>query len=265
LLGYPSQALQRSHEAITLARELSHAYSLVLALTWGAECHQYRREGQAAQERAEAAIAFATEQGFAEYLARGTILRGWALAEQGQGETAIAQMRQGLAALQATGTETHQFYYLALLAKAYGAGAQAEEGLTVLAEALAALERTGERAHVPELYRIKGELLLNAVCGVQHAELAEECFQQALAVARRQQARSWELRAALSLSRLWQQQGKRDSCWHRSTGGSPRGLTPPTCRRLGRYSMNWCERHTHAPMAVTPLENGDTTMPDNLE
>jgi predicted ATPase len=118
-------------------------------------------------------------------------------------------MRRGLAALQATGTETHQFYYLALLAKAYGTGAQAEEGLTVLAEALAALERTGERAHVPELYRIKGELLLNAVCGVQHAELAEECFQQALAIARRQQARSWELRAALSLSRLWQQQGKR--------------------------------------------------------
>ncbi len=93
LLGYPNQALQRSHEAIRLAQELSHAYSLALALYWTAVCHQYRREGQAAHERVEAAIALSTEQGFASYLARGTLLRGWVLAAQGQGEVGIVQMR----------------------------------------------------------------------------------------------------------------------------------------------------------------------------
>jgi predicted ATPase len=201
LLGYPSQALQRSHEALTLARELSHAYSLVLALSFAAELHQFRREGPAAQERADVVIALATEYGFAQYLARGTILRGWALVEQGQGEAGIAQMRQGLAAHQATGAEAHRGY-LALLAEAYGKGGQAEEGLTILAEALAAVEKTGGRGYEAEMYRLKGELLLRQA--VPDAPQAEACFQQALAIARRQQAKSLELRAALSLARLWQ-------------------------------------------------------------
>jgi predicted ATPase len=205
--GYPSQALQRSREAIALAQELSHSYSLALALSWTAVCHQYRREGQAAQERAEAGIALATEQGFAEYLARGTILRGWALAEQGQNEAGIAQMRQGLGAHQATGTGVSRPHYLALLAEAYGKGGQTEEGLRVLAEALAQVDHTGERYYEEEVYRLKGELLLRQA--VPDAPQAEVCFQQALAVARRQQAKSWELRAARSLARLWQQQGKR--------------------------------------------------------
>jgi predicted ATPase len=205
-LGYSSQALQKSHEAITLARELSHAYSLVLALTWGAECHRFRREGHAAQERAEAAIALCTEQEFAQYLATGTILHGWALAEQGQHEAGIAQMRQGIAAHQATGAAVG-LQHLGLLAEAYGRGGQAEEGLTILAEALATVEKTGQRTHEPELHRIKGVLLLRQA--VPDAFQAEACFQHALVVARRQQARSWELRTALSLSRLWQQHGKR--------------------------------------------------------
>jgi hypothetical protein len=128
LLGYPSQAMQRSYEAITLAQELSHAYSLVNALHWAALCHAYCREGPAAQARAEASIALSTEQGFAQYLAEGTILRGWALAAQGQGEAGIAQTRQGLAALRATGREEGRPYYLALLAEAYSKEGQAEEG-----------------------------------------------------------------------------------------------------------------------------------------
>jgi class 3 adenylate cyclase/predicted ATPase len=207
LLGYPSQALQRSHEAITLAQELSHAYSLVLALSFAARLHQCRREGQAAQERAEATIALATEQGFAQSLAVGTSLRGWALVEQGQRETGIAQMRQGIAALQATGAEAHRLYFLALLAEAHGKVGQAEEGLTVLAEALAAMEKAGQRPHEPELHRLKGELLLRQA--VPDTPQAEAGFQEALTVARQQQAKSLELRAAMSLSRLWQQQGKR--------------------------------------------------------
>jgi predicted ATPase len=205
-LGYPSQALQKSREAITLARELSHSYSLALALYVAAELHRYRREAEIAHERAEAAMALGTEHGFAQILARGTILRGWALVEQGQGEAGIAQMRQGIAAHQATGAEVG-LQHLALLAEAYGNGGQAEEGLTVLAEALAAVERTEQRVHAPELHRLKGVLRRRQT--IPDAPQAEACFQQALAVARRQQAKSWELRTALSLSRLWQQQGKR--------------------------------------------------------
>jgi predicted ATPase len=205
-LGYPSQALQKSHEAVTLAQELSHAYSLVLALSFAARLHQCRREGQAAQDRVEAAIALCTEQGFAQYFARGTILRGWILAEQGQNEAGIAQMRQGIAAYQATGAEG-EARNLALLAEAYGNIGQAEEGLTVLTEALAVREKTGARNSEVELYRIKGELLLRQA--VPSAPQAEACFKQALDIAHRQQAKSLELRVAMSLSRLWQQQGKR--------------------------------------------------------
>jgi predicted ATPase len=129
---------------------------------------------------------------------------------QGQAEEGMTQLRQGLAAWQATGARGAGPYYLAWLAEAYGKGGQAEEGLRVLPEALALVNAGGERRHEAELYRLKGELLLHAECGVQHAALsAEECFQQALTVARHQQAKSLELRAATSLARLWQRQGKR--------------------------------------------------------
>jgi predicted ATPase len=137
----------------------------------------------------------------------GTVLRGRALAAQGQGEEGIAQIRQGMAAWQATGQELGRPYCLALLAEAYGKVGQAEEGLTILAEALIAMAISGQRDYEAELLRIKGELLLRQA--VPDAPQAEACFQQALAVARRRQEKSLELRAAMSLSRLWQQQGKR--------------------------------------------------------
>ncbi len=206
-LGYPDQALQQSHAALTLAQELAHPFSLVYALCFASKLSQLRQEAQAAQERATAAMVLCTEQGFVLYLARGTILRGWALAEQGQGEEGRAQMHQGLAAYQATGSEVFRPSYLACLAEAYGKAGQAEEGLTMLAEALTVVHKTGERFYEAELYRLKGELLLAR--SAAHQMEAETCFRQALDVERRQQAKSWELRAALSLSRLWQQQGKR--------------------------------------------------------
>jgi len=206
-LGYPDQALRRIHEALTLAQELSHPFSLAFALAFAAWLHQLRREGQAAQERAAAAIALSTDQGFPFWVAWGTILRGSALAEQGQRAEGIAQMRQGIAAWRATGAELQRPYYLALLAEAYGKAGQAEEGLSVLAEALTAVHKTGERQHEAELHRLKGELLL-ALSAEKHAE-AETCLHQALDIARHQQAKSLELRAATSLSRLWQHQGKR--------------------------------------------------------
>jgi predicted ATPase len=207
LLGYPDQALQGMQNALALAHELSHPFSLVYALTYAARVHQLRREGPEAQAQTEAAMALATAQRFAQWLAQATILRGWALAEQGQGEEGIAQMRQGLATYGTTGAQVLRPYFLAMLARAYGTGGQAEEGRTALAEALAAVDKTGERLYEAELYRLQGEWLL-ARSWEHHAE-AEACFRHALDLARGQQARSLELRAAMSLARLWRQQGKR--------------------------------------------------------
>jgi predicted ATPase len=158
LLGYPDQALQRSHEALTLAQELSHPFSLTAALTLAAVLHQYRCEGPLTQERAEAAITLSTEQGFP--LMYEAILLGWALAEQGQAGEGIAQIRQGLTTYRATGAEFARSYFLALLAEAYGKGGRAEEGLTALAEALTVVDKNDERFWEAELYRLKGELLL---------------------------------------------------------------------------------------------------------
>jgi predicted ATPase len=173
---------------------------------------------QAVQARAEAALALATEQGFAVLLAQGTTLRGWALVEQGQREEGIARIGQGLTAYQATGTEAHRPPNLANLAEAYGKVGRVEEGLNALAEALAVVDRTEERYYEAELYRLKGQLTLQKfqVSGsksqVENSpeSEAEECFLKAIEIARKQQAKSLELRAVMSLSKLWQQQGKRD-------------------------------------------------------
>jgi TOMM system kinase/cyclase fusion protein len=207
LLGAPDQALQRSREALTLAQEVAHPLSLAYALFFAAWLHQLRREESLAQARVEAVISLAAEHGFVHWGALGTILQGAVRATQGQGEEGIAQIRQGLGVFQATGARGVVSLLLALLAEAYGQDGQAEEGLRVLAEALAIVEHTGERRHEAELYRLKGELLLTR--STDHAAEAEACFRRALDVARRQQAKSWELRAAMSLARLWQRQSKR--------------------------------------------------------
>jgi TOMM system kinase/cyclase fusion protein len=215
-LGYAEAAQQRGQAALTLAQELVHPFSLVVALGMTTMGQQCRRDIPGTQAQAEAALTLATEQGSPYWIAGGAMLRGWALAAQGQAEEGIAQIRQGLTAYRATGAELVRPYYLALLAEAYGQGGQAEAGLAVLAEALAAVEKTGERWCEAELYRLKGELLLQSGGQVRESgvsnpqsETAEICFHQALELARCQQAKSWELRAAVSLSRLWQRQGKR--------------------------------------------------------
>jgi predicted ATPase len=222
-LGYPDQALERSHEAIALARELSHPFSLAVALDLASWFHQFRREWQAVQEQAEAAITLSTDHGFSYWLAVGTILRGWARAEQGYGEEGLGQMRQGLAACRPTRAELAWPHWLALLADVYEKRGQTQEGLATVTEALARVEKTGERWYEAELHRLKGELTLrqfqvssskfqvaNPQSPIPNPQAdAEACFLKAIDVSRKQQAKSLELRAAMSLARLWRQQGKR--------------------------------------------------------
>jgi predicted ATPase len=206
ILGCPDQALTRNQEMLTYAQASSDAFRLAQALFNPVVLHRHRREAAAVQEHAEAALAIATEQGFGHLVPFATFNRGWALAAQGQREAGMAQMRQGLAALHTMGNRLALSELLALLAEAYGQSGQAEAGLRLLAEALAHVEYTSERLYEAEVYRIKGELLLQQT--VPDVPQADACFQQALAVARRQQAKSWELRAAMSLARLWQREGK---------------------------------------------------------
>jgi len=207
-LGYPDQGLTRNDEALTLAQQIAHPFSLGFAL-FGAAClHQHRGEWRAAQERTEAAISLATDQGFPFWMALGTCLRGWALAHQGQVTEGIEQMPQGLRAYRATGAEVRRPHCLALLAEAHGTRGQPEGGLTMLTEALTLIDKTGERWYEPELYRLKGELVLQQ--SLDHQAEAETSFHHAIAIARSQQAKSLELRAATSLARLWHHQGKRD-------------------------------------------------------
>jgi len=162
----------------------------------------------AAQARAEAAIVLATEQGFPFWREMGTMRRGWALAAQGHREEGIAQIQQGLAPMQAAGVKLRRAHWLALLAEAYGQVGETQAGLSVLAEALATVHNHGGHSWEAELYWLKEELLLRQTGG-QGGE-TERCFQHACTVACRQQAQSLELRAAMSLARLWQQQGKRE-------------------------------------------------------
>jgi predicted ATPase len=207
-LGHPEQALQRCHEMLTLAHELSHPFSLAHALYFGSLLHQHRREVLEARECAEAAITLATEHGFALYVVRGRLQRSWALTEQGQLAEGIDQMRQSLTAYRATGSGLVLPYFLARLAEAYGKEERIEAGLYLLDEALTLVEKHGECWWEAEIHRLKGVFMLQQA--VPDAKQAEGCLQQALATASRQQAKSLELRAATSLSRLWQQQGKRD-------------------------------------------------------
>jgi class 3 adenylate cyclase/predicted ATPase len=232
-LGYPEQALQKSHDMLTLAQELAHPFSVALALSFTTSLHLFRREEQATQERAEELIALATEQGFPFRAPVGIIRRGWALAERGQGEEGIEQLRQGLAAFRATGAGIAQPSFLASLADAYGKAGRIEEGLTILSEALAVVDQHGERLYEAELYRLKGELTLQSQTSSSKSqtsrrqvknkpkvtnpqsltsnpqEEAQACFLKAIDIARSQSAKSLELRATTSLARLWQQQGKK--------------------------------------------------------
>ena len=206
VLGFPDQAVASIQAALALAQQLGHPMSLCMALRWAAVFHYLRREAPPTQARAEAAVIMATDHGFPEQVALVMPLQAWALAATSQGEEGIAQIRPGLAASQATEVTRDRSDCLALLAETFAQVGQITKALEALAEGLATVAKSRIRWWEAELYRLRGELLLRQT-GAQPEE-AEVCFQQALAVARRGQAKSWELRAAMSLSRLWQRQGK---------------------------------------------------------
>ena len=207
ILGYPDQALRRSHEACRLAEDLAHPFTLAYAFAQLAMFHQYRRDREEARRHAEAATRVSREQGFPLWLGMGLILQGWARATRPQPAEQLAAMHEGMAIYRATDAAVFLPYFLTLLAETYGAASQPDAGLRFLDEAHTVMDSTQERFYEAEVHRVQGTLVL-AQAADQHAQ-AETCFQHALAIARRQQARAWELRAAMSLARLWQQQGKR--------------------------------------------------------
>jgi predicted ATPase len=209
LLGYPDQARKHSRESVALSAELGHPTSRALALYFATMLRQYCRDAPAVQECAEATTAIGSEHGLSLWLANGQVMRGWALAEQGAWAAGLAELRQGLTAWQATGAETHRTYFLGLLAEALGRGGQIEEGLAVLAEALALMPATGTVFYGAELHRLQGEFLLRQQVTETRFHEAEACFRRAQALAHVQQAKSLELRAAMSLTRLYQRSNRK--------------------------------------------------------
>lgn len=218
-LGYPDQAFQKVQEALTLARELSHPFTLAYALFFVAAVHGYRGEHALVHPPNEEMLALSLEHGFPVFVAGGTIVRSLMLLAQGKIEIAegIAQIHRSMDAYRATGAVSGHPMLLAVLAELQVGAGQVEEGLASLSEAQATVDRTGERRYDTALSLLKGKLLLGQTSrqqdGGDHREKiaeAEACFTGAIDVARQQKAKSLELQAVISLCRLWQQQGRRD-------------------------------------------------------
>jgi predicted ATPase/class 3 adenylate cyclase len=213
LMGYPQQARKRSLEALTLGRELCHPFSLAFAMIHVLYIHRFSADLKLTQELADELLKLATEYEFPIPLAVGAAHHGWALVGQGRREEGVREIRQGIESWRATGsTLFFQPFLLGMLAEALEKAGLPEEGLTSVAEALSIANATGERFWEAELYRLKGELTLQRE--VQASQFtdpieAEECFRMAINTAKRQAAKSLELRATMSLSRLWLRQGKR--------------------------------------------------------
>jgi len=202
-LGYPERALHKAEEGLHVARELRSPYNLAFALWITATLHRLRREPQLTQEHAEAAVALATEQGFLLVAAGAAVLSGWAMVQQNQSEDGIPHMLRGIEA-----SRSGDFIHFPLLVDAYARLGQTEAGLGSLNEAVNLLDKIGTRNYEAELYRLEGELLL--MQDVTNVAQAENCFRRAIEVARKQGAKSWELRATTSLARLLASECRRD-------------------------------------------------------
>jgi predicted ATPase len=206
-LGYPDKAKQRSEEAVNRAKALGHPFILSLALMFAAYSSMYRRDVASARELAEETIAFASEQGHPLWLAGGLATLGWALVEEGELDEGIAHIQRGLKGGRAMGAWLGYTLDIRQLIETYRKAGKVAEGLAVVDEALALIGKMGGWLEEPEVHRLQGELLLLDV-GMDGE--AEACFQRAIEVAKKQKAKSWELRATMSLCRLWQGQGKRE-------------------------------------------------------
>jgi len=204
-LGYPDQAAAESQDVLATARKLAHPFSLVFALRATAVVRQLRGEPQIVQRQAQAAMQLSREHGFPLYLALTMVQHGWALAAQGEARVGIQQIQQGIAARRETGATTLLPDLLVWLVQAYAQAGMIEQAIDQLDEAQRMAMANGEHLTEAEMLRLRGELLLATN---KDPEEAEACFQRALDVARRQEARSWELRAATSMARLWQRQGR---------------------------------------------------------
>ncbi|MGE0825075.1 MAG: AAA family ATPase [Candidatus Binatia bacterium] len=211
MLGYPEQARQKMYVAHSLAHEISHPYSLTFVRVFGAWLHLLQQDVQTTQSWAQAALDLTQKHGFPYLATAATITQGWTMAKQGQTVEGIAQLRQGLSDHQKREEALGRPYDLALLAQAHQRRGEGKEALATLTEAFATVARTGERVYEAELYRLKGEFTLQSkVQSLRwRVKSAEECFLKAIDIARTQQAKSWELRATISLARLWRSQGRR--------------------------------------------------------
>jgi predicted ATPase len=216
-LGYPDQALTHVQQALTVAKETGSPYCETFALDFVTWVHVLRREEHAAQASIAALMEIAPEHGFQFLLADSRVLHGWILAAQGMEAAGLQQVQPAIAAYEATGAVMSRPSHLMLLAKVYGKAGQTEEGLAALTRARAVADHTGEKSYEAELYRLQGDLTLakshrvgrKRQVATDTAAEAEACFQKAIEVARRQRAKSLELRAVMALTRLWQHQGKR--------------------------------------------------------
>jgi predicted ATPase len=203
-LGHPEQALERSRQALELARSLEHPFSLAIALCLGAELHQFYLDEVAALDLAGEAVELCREQGFPFWEGTALILRGWALARTGRTGEGIAILQQGLEVFRSTDAEVQLSSWYSLLAEAHACAGQVEPGLAAVEQALSWVDRTGERYYESEAQRLRGQLLRQS----GDIESAEAAYRRALDIAHRQQARIRKLRAAVDLAELWWEQGR---------------------------------------------------------
>jgi adenylate cyclase len=208
LLGHPDQARQHLPAAVSLADELAYPATQASTCFFAAYLHMICREPHLAYEQARVVMALSRQWRFPVFLAKALIIQGRACVAQGHVEEGVSRIRQGLASLRDIGINALQPMHLGMLAEALSAAGRPEEGGAVLVQAFEVLERTGERLYEAELHRLQGALLLQ--CPGADRRQVEAHFRQAIDIARQQQAKSLELRAATSLARLLHSQGKRD-------------------------------------------------------
>ena len=207
LLGYPDQASRRQAEGLALAHRVGHKNTLGFALMYSAMVGAFGRDVSSAAEHAATLLELSREHKLDLWAASATVVQGWAMARQGQGTDGLAVIQRGLEDWRNSGAEWMRPFFLGLLAEACALSGDVQRGLDALDEALAAVERTGERWPEAELHRLRGQLLAALPDGGRSDE-ASAAFERAIESARRQSAKSWELRAATSLAQLWRDQGK---------------------------------------------------------